>query len=187
MAKNKQQLAAEQRAKAHTQPAVGTNPGQIDGNTGKVNEEPKPVVEQPKATPATPAPAAAISKQQQTVLLLTAELKRERGIEIKPEMLQADGKFIILRVGEGWPTMRVGVNGGVVLMEVRSYKEGIQSWLHADELLQKQIARDQKKVAASQPAAPPAAKTPEVAPTPKETVTSRKQKQDAELEKQLAG
>ncbi|MGB0012833.1 MAG: hypothetical protein WBQ03_14585 [Candidatus Sulfotelmatobacter sp.] len=113
--------------------------------------EPKQEV---KAATATATPEPAMSKQMLTVLKLTVALREQRQIELLPEQLKQDGKYVLINVGEGWPTIRVGSNGGVVLPQIRSYKEGMETWMKADELLKKQTERDAKKAAtaASQPA-----------------------------------
>jgi hypothetical protein len=133
MAKNKQQLAAEARAKA-TQPAA---------------EQPK--AEEVKATPA--AAPATISKQQLTIVALAEAFKAQRGIEVKPEMLKQDGKYVNLLIGKEWPTIRIGNSGGITVMELKSYAKAFDAAIQGDTLLAKQTAREQKKVAATAPAA----------------------------------
>ena len=133
MAKNKQQLAAEARAKA-TQPAA---------------EQPK--AEEVKATPA--AAPATISKQQLTIVALAEAFKAQRGIEVKPEMLKQDGEYVNLLIGKEWPTIRIGNSGGITVMELKSYAKAFDAAIQGDTLLAKQTAREQKKVAATAPAA----------------------------------
>ena len=124
----------------------------------------QPVAEQPKAEtakgttatkPAAPATPAQPTKQQTTVVKLVEALLATRKIEVKPEMLVQDGKYVNVVIGGAWPILRVGTAGGISVPALRSYKEGMETWTHADELLAKQAARDAKKTAAP---APPAAK-----------------------------
>ena len=119
--------------------------------------------EQQKADTPKAAPLAAepkVSKQQLTIMRFSVELKAKRNIELKPEMLVQDGKYINLIVGETWPVIAVGVGGGVTLPAIRSYPEAFAAALIADQLLAKQTARDAKKeqakvaVAAPKTAAP---------------------------------
>jgi len=121
-----------------------------------------PAAEQPKATepkaevktPATPVPP---SKQMQTIAKLTLAFKEQRQIEIVESMTKQDGKYILINIGAGWPVIRIGANGGVSLPEIRSYKEGMDTWMKADELLARQKSRGEKKAVAATPAAPKAA------------------------------
>jgi hypothetical protein len=115
------------------------------------------LLSEPKAevkTPATPVPP---SKQMQTIAKLTLAFKEQRQIEIVESMTKQDGKYILINIGAGWPTIRIGSNGGVVLPEIRSYKEGMDTWVKADELLARQTAREAKKSAAATTPAPKAA------------------------------
>ena len=158
MAKNKSQKAAEAREAERTR--VGSdNPAAIQENMDKVAAQPKQdgKAEKPTATPA-PAKPETVSKQQLSIMKLTIALRDARQIEVKPEQLKQDGKYILLLLGDKWPVIRIGANGGIALPEIRSYKEGFETWTKADELLARQTARDAKKTAAATPA--PAAKPP---------------------------
>jgi hypothetical protein len=154
MAKNKAQKAAEAREAEAERTRVGSdNPAAIQEKMDAVAAQPKPDGKAEKA-PATATPATqAVSKQQLTIMRLTVALREQRQIEVKPEMLKQDGKFIMINIGATWPVFRIGANGGIVLPDIRSYKEGMDTWVKADELLARQNARDSKKQAA---AAPPA-------------------------------
>jgi len=113
--------------------------------------------EQQKADTPKAAPLAAepkVSKQQLTIMRFSVELKAKRNIELKPEMLSQDGKFINVNIGEGWPTIQIGNGGGVTLPAIRSYPEAFAAALIADQLLAKQTARDVKKAAAAVTATP---------------------------------
>jgi len=148
MAKNKQQVAAEARAKKSStqevQPAVGTKPGQINGETGKVNEQ-------------APAPTTKVpSKQEQTI----AKLKEgwtAKGVDLSKLSIKDDGKFKLVIVAAGWPTCTVGPTGGLGVTELKSYTKAFDAAMIGKELYDKQKAREQKKTAA---AAPPAPKAP---------------------------
>jgi hypothetical protein len=173
MGKNKQQAAAEARSKKATsevepQPvaAVGPNPGQINGDTGKVNEQPKP---NGKASPATVAAAtqpAVVSKQTQTIETLKAGWVA-KGVDLSKLTVKDDGKFKLLIVDEGWPTVRLGSTGGITVMELRSYASAFDAAMNGLELYQKQQAREQKKTVAAAPSQPaPKAAAPEAAKAP---------------------
>jgi hypothetical protein len=165
MSKTKTQKAAEERAAKKTaaqpevqpQPAVGPNPGQI--NTGKVNEQPKPKAEQ-KQPAATPAPAAAAQPRKQTQ---TIEKLKEgwtaKGVSLDKLSIKDDGKFKLLVVAEGWPTVQVGASGGITVLELKSYSRAFDAAMEGLGLYQKQQAREQKKATATAPTAP-AAKAP---------------------------
>ena len=142
MGMNKAQRQAAARAK---QEAMDAQPVVEAAVTEQPKVEPKPT-----ATPATQA----VSKQQLTVMRLTVALREQRQIELKPEQLTQDGKYILINVGAAWPVMRIGTNGGVSLPAIRSYKEGMDTWMKADELLAKQTARDAKKQTAAATPAP---------------------------------
>ena len=159
MGKNKQQVATEARAKKS---AVGKEPGQISGDTGKVNEQPKPEAAKPATQTATPAPAqpATPSKQTQSIEKLTVAFREQRQIEVKPSMLTADGKYINLLIGKEWPVIQIGASGGIVLPAIKSYPKAFQAALEGDKLLAKQTEREQKKVTATAAPAPTTAQAP---------------------------
>jgi hypothetical protein len=162
MSKTKQQAAAEERASRKNQSAVGKEPGQINGDTGKVNEAKQVVAEQPKteAKPAattTPATPATPSKQEQTIETLKAGWTA-KGVDLSKLTIKDDGKFRLLVVAEGWPTVQVGASGGVTVLELKSYAKAFDAAMDGLALYQKQQAREAKKTAAAAPPAPPAAK-----------------------------
>lgn len=159
MGKNNQQKAAEARAKA-TAPAV---------------QQP---AEQPK--PEQPAPAAAQpSKQEQTIAKLR-EAWTAKGVDLSKLTIKDDGKFKLLIVAEGWPTVQIGPTGGIVVLELRSYQKAFDAAIDGMALYQKQQGRDSKKSAPSAPA-------PSAAPTPakQESTTAKKARKNAAIEKQL--
>ena len=177
MGQNKAQRAAAERAKKSqgqsAAPEVQPQPAA---------EAKQPVAEQPK--PTTPAPP---SKQTQTIEKLTVAFREQRQIEVKPEMLTQDGKYINLLIGKDWPIIQIGASGGIVLPVIKSYPKAFEAAIESDKLLAKQNARDQKKAAASAPA-PPAAAQPAPAPAPaaaKETPTAKKGKAHQQIEQQL--
>lgn len=157
---NKGQKQAAERSKT-TQPAA----------------QPAAVAEQPKVATA-PAAVATPSKQQTTIDKLKAAWT-ERKVDLSKLQVKDDGKFKLLIVDAGWPTVRVGNSGGITVMELRSYANAFDAAVDGLALYQKQNARDQKKVAVAAPA-PPAA------PAAKQTVTAKKQKADAAVEQQLS-
>jgi hypothetical protein len=160
--------------KAQRQVAARAKQEAMDVTTAEVGKVEEVLAEQPKAeakanmaTPTTQP--AVVSKQQLSVMRLTVALREQRQIEVKPEMLKQDGKFILINIGPTWPVFRIGANGGIVLPDIRSYKEGMDTWVKADELLARQNARDSKKQAA---AAPPAQKAPAAETAPKQLATA---------------
>jgi hypothetical protein len=186
MAKNKQQLAAEARAKKldNVQPAVGPNPGQINGDTGKLNEAPKPAAAAPTATA---APAPTVSKQTTEIARFQEALKAQ-GTDLSQMTVVPDGKFTLVVVGPGWPTAAFGPTGGLTIRELKSYAKAWDAGLNGKELLAKQTAREQKKVATPTPtpAAPaPAVQAPSNVPGAM-TPAAKKAKAHAQVEQQLA-
>jgi hypothetical protein len=152
MAKNKAQKAAEARTAEAERTRVGSdNPAAIQEKMDAVAAQPKA---NGKAAPTTQP--ATVSKQQLTVMRLTVALREQRQIEVKPEMLAQDGKYILINLGAAWPVIRIGTNGGVSLPAIKSYKEGFDTWVKADELLAKQTAREQKRAQAAATPAPAA-------------------------------
>ncbi len=148
MSQTKAQKAAAERAKKTTaqagQPAVA--------------EQPKPEAKstKPAATPAPAAVAAAPaqpSKQTQTIEKLTVALREQRQIEVKPEMLVQDGKYINLLISTEWPIIQIGASGGIVLPAIKSYPKAFAAALEGDKLLAKQNEREAKKATAPAPKA----------------------------------
>lgn len=136
--KNKTQKAAEGRAAKKATPEVET------------------AVEQPKAEATVPAVATTLgaSKQDATI----AKLKEgwtAKGVNLDKMQIKDDGKFKLLVVAEGWPTVQVGNSGGVVVLELRSYQcSGFDAALDGLARYEKQNVRDAKKASAAAPATP---------------------------------
>ena len=169
--KNKQQKAAEERAKAAAQnaaqPAVGNKPGQISPDTGKVNE----------AAPAPqPAAAAQPTKQEQTIAKLLEGWK-SKGIDLSKLAIKDDGKYKVLHVTPEWPSVQVGSSGGISVLELRSYPDAFTAAMEGLDRFNKQKARDAKKQAPTAPAAQPAPAQP--------TPAAKKKAQHEAVEKQL--
>jgi hypothetical protein len=151
MSQTKAQKAAAERAKKtaaqpEVQPAVETKrPAAV--------EQSKPATQTAKPAPAAAAPAQP-SKQTQTIEKLTVALREQRQIEVKPEMLIQDGKYINLLISTEWPIIQIGASGGIVLPAIKSYPKAFAAALEGDKLLAKQNEREAKKTAPpSQPAA----------------------------------
>lgn len=141
MGKNKQQIATEARAK----------------KTAASAQEAQPTAEQPKqvaqAAPAPPAAAPAQpSKQVQTIEKLK-EGWTANGVALDKLTVKDDGKFKLLIVDKGWPTVQVGASGGITVLELKSYAKAFDAAMNGLALYDKQKARDQKKSATT--AAPP--------------------------------
>ncbi len=178
-------------AKKSTTLAVGKQVGQVNPDSGKVNEpqpkqETKPAVatEQPKqeTTSAAPTQPAVPSKQQTTLDKLRAAWIA-RGVDVSKLTYVADGKNLMVTVGPGWPVIRLGNGGGIELPAIRSYARAFDAAVDGDRLLAKQNARDQKKAAPS--ATTGTAKPAEPAP-PQATPAQKKAKQHEQIEKALA-
>jgi hypothetical protein len=151
MSQTKTQKAAAARAKKtaaqqEVQPVAETKqPAAV--------EQSKPATQTAKPAPAAAAPAQP-SKQTQTIEKLTVALREQRQIEVKPEMLVQDGKYINLLIGKEWPVIQIGASGGIVLPAIKSYPKAFPAALEGDKLLAKQNEREAKKTAApTQPAA----------------------------------
>lgn len=157
MSQTKQQKAAADRAKKTA----------AQQEVQPVAEQPKPEAKstKPAATPAPAAVAAAPaqpSKQAQAIEKLTVALREQRQIEVKPEMLVQDGKYINLLISTEWPIIQIGASGGIVLPAIKSYPKAFQAALEGDKLLAKQNERDAKKTATPAQTAPaPKAAAPE--------------------------
>jgi hypothetical protein len=134
MSQTKAQKAAAERAKKSAAPQPAT-------------------AEQPKAEvkPAAAAQPVTPSKQQATVEKLTVAFREQRQIEVKPEMLVQDGKYINLLIGKEWPVIQIGASGGIVLPAIKSYPKAFEAALQGDKLLAKQCEREAKKATAAAP------------------------------------
>jgi hypothetical protein len=145
--------------------------------------KPAPAV-QPTA-PAQPAPPAAAStqpsKQQQTIDKLR-EAWMEKRVDLSKITIRDDGKFKLVIVDAGWPTVQIGPTGGIVVLELRSYSKAFEAAVDGLALYQKQQGRDAKKPATSPTQPAPAAP---LAPEPKESTTQKKKRQDAAVEAKL--
>lgn len=131
-----------------------------EGRAAKKAPEVQQAAEQPKPTPApvTPAatPVAVASKQTETIERLKAGWA-EKKVDLSKLTIKDDGKFKLLMVDAGWPTVQVGASGGITVLELKSYSKAFDAAMNGLALYEKQKAREQKKAAAP---APPAAKAP---------------------------
>ncbi len=151
----------------------------------EAKQDAKPAAQpQPQTAPpiAKVTETPAHNRQMQTVLKLIDAWKA-RSIDVsKLEQVQ-DGKFLLLRL-PSFPEIKIGPSGGGDLPEIGSYAKFFDAAVIGDQLLAKKKAREQKKQEAAKPAAPAPAKQPAVK---SETPTQKKQRQGAEIEKQLTG
>ncbi len=151
MGQNKAQKKAAERTKKATASEVQPQPE-------AKQPEAQPAAE-PKPAPATPAVATAApqpSKQMQTIEKLKDGWSA-KGINLDKLTVKDDGKFKLLIVDAGWPTVQVGASGGITVLELKSYSKAFDASMDGLALYDKQKAREQKKTVA--PTAP-AAKAP---------------------------
>jgi len=162
--KNKQQLANEQRAQAAAPKAA------------------QPVAEAPKPAAPTAAAPAQPSKQEQTIARLL-EGWRAKGVDLSKLQDKQDGKYRLLVVGEGWPTVQVGASGGITVLELKSYPDGFTAAMEGLDRFNKQKARDAKRAAVAQ-APVPAPAQPAPQPTPATRKKAAHEAREAELQAQ---
>ena len=147
MGKNKQQAATEARTRKAT-PEVA---------------EPAVAVEQPKPNGKADAKtiAAATPTKQDATIAKLKEGWTAKGVNLDKLTIKDDGKFKLLIVGQGWPTVQVGNSGGVTVVELKSYPDAFTGAMEGLERYTKQKSREEKQKAAA--AAPAVAKsaTPE--------------------------
>ena len=158
MGQNKAQREAAARAKKATQAATQTAEAERtrvgSDNPAAIQEKMDAVAAQPKAdgkATATPAPAT-VSKQNQTIETLKAGWTA-KGVDLSKLSIKDDGKFKVWVVAEGWPRVTIGPTGGVVVTDLKSYAKAFDAAMDGLALYQKQLQRDAKKTAATQPAA----------------------------------
>src|SRR6478752_7254632 len=101
-------------AKRKQQQAVGHAVGQINTDTGKVNEVIKPAAE-PVATAAAVAPTASAPNKQEAMFVKLKAAWVARGVDLSNMTATLDGKYLMVEVGDGWPTIQIGSNGGIDL------------------------------------------------------------------------
>ena len=161
MGQNKAQREAAARAKKATQAATQTaeaertrvgsdNPAAIQEKMDAATAQPKAdgKAEQPTAAPAKPE---AVSKQQLAIEKLKAGWTA-KGLNLDKLTIRDDGKYKLLVVDAGWPTVQVGNSGGVTVLELKSYPDAFTASMEGLERYTKQQAREQKKTVAAQPA-----------------------------------
>ena len=163
----------------------------------KTKPEPQPAVkpEQPVATPTAPAPVAAEAapavqptptKAQATLMRLSVALAA-RHVEVKPEHISQDGKFLVINLGEAWPTINIGPGGGIDLPQIKSYAKAFEAAVDGDKLLARQREKGQPKPAPT-PATDAVVKVvAHVVPEQSKAVTpaAKKAQQHQQIEKAL--
>jgi hypothetical protein len=167
MGQNKTQKAAAERAKKTTAQEVQPQPTTIGPISDAIADlAAKKRGEQPTPAAATPAPAtpAQPSKQTETIERLKAGWA-ERKVDLSKLTIKDDGKFKLVVVAEGWPTVQVGASGGITVLELKSYSKAYDAALDGLALYQKQQARETKK-ATPAPAQPAATTATAPAPEP---------------------
>jgi KTSC domain len=130
--------------------------------TAKKSDTVQPAVEQPKADvkPAaavtTATPAQPVASKQDMVIAKLKEGWTAKGVNLDKLTIKDDGKFKLLVVDQGWPTVRLGSTGGITVVELKSYASAFDAAMDGLNLFQKQQAREAKKATtASAPPAPP--------------------------------
>jgi 2-keto-3-deoxy-6-phosphogluconate aldolase len=63
-----------------------------------------------------------------------------------------DGKFKLVVVAEGWPTVQIGPTGGITVTELKSYAKAFDAAMDGLALYTKQKARETRKATATAPA-----------------------------------
>ena len=157
MGKNKQQTATEARTKkAATQTAEAERTREGSDNPAAIQAKMDEVAAQPKAdgkaahAPATATPATA-NKQTATIEKLKAGWTA-KGVNLDKLSVKDDGKYKLLIVDAGWPTVQVGNSGGVTVLELKSYPDAFTAAMEGLERYTKQQAREQKRAQATAPA-----------------------------------
>ncbi len=93
------------------------------------------------------------NKQTETIERLKAGWTA-RGVNLDKLTIKDDGKFKLLIVDEGWPTVRLGSTGGITVVELKSYSSAFDAAMDGKELFEKQQAREQKKATTASAPAP---------------------------------
>jgi hypothetical protein len=167
------------------QQAVGNAVGQINADTGKVNEAVKP---QPQTPAAAEAKAVQPSKAQQSLAKLR-EAWEARKIDLSKLQVVNDGKFMNVIVADGWPDIVIGPSGGITLPQVRSYARAFDAAAQGDIVFKKQQEMDAKKTLAAAPKATwrkPEPKNEEPAKQSQSTTTKKKGQAHDQIEKKLS-
>jgi len=81
-----------------------------------------------------------------------------KGVNLDKLTVKDDGKFKLVVVAEGWPTVQVGPTGGITVTELKSYAKAFDAAMDGLALFEKQKAREQKKATTAAPAQPVAEK-----------------------------
>lgn len=177
MGMNKAQKQAAERAKKATAPEVPAAVEEVKPVTPAVQTAPATATPAPAAQPVTP------SKQMVTVEGLKAGWAA-KGVNLDKLTVKDDGKFKLVVVAEGWPTVQIGPTGGITVVELKSYQKAFDAAMDGLNLFEKQKAREAKKAAAPAPA-PKASPEAPAAPVAKESPTAKKAKQAEAIEQQL--
>ena len=78
------------------------------------------------------------------------QLKKQweaRDVEVEAiEVIEEAGK-VVVAVGDGWPVVQIGKQGGVDVPQLKSYADGKEAAVVADQMLAKQTEREVKRAA----------------------------------------
>ena len=86
------------------------------------------------------------TKQTETLEQLKKQWE-EREVEVEAvEVIEEAGK-VVVAVGDGWPVIQIGKQGGVDIPQLKSYADGKEAAVVADQLLAKQTEREAKRAA----------------------------------------
>ena len=117
-------------------------------------------------TTATEQKPAINIKQQAAINNIVSGIASERpelnGSAPKFETVLENGNVFLM--AENFPTIKLGRDGGIDIPDLRSYSDALKAAIHADTLVAKQKARDEKKVADAAAAAAKAAAAPAPGP-----------------------
>lgn len=160
----------------------------------KQSAAPKPATQSQPAPPAPPptpaatvaAPASAQPSKQEVTLTKLREAWTAKGVDLSKMTITDDGKFKLIVIDAGWPTVQIGASGGITVLELKSYASAFDAALIGKELFDKQKSREAKKNSQPTPA-PTTQQAAPAAPQPKaETPAVRKGKRHEAIEQQLS-
>ena|ERR1700678_2353286 len=139
---------------------MGMNKAQREAKKREAAAKVAAILEQPAEQPkqeaaATPAPAQAAPVPANKVTATFDRLKAgwlAKGINLDEMKVTPDGKFTLVVVAPGWPTVQIGPTGGITVKELKSYADAFTASMEGLERYTKQLAREAKHAQATAPA-----------------------------------